>query len=103
MQAGLDPFTFLIISIAGWMNQRQQQVIQYLVEENRVLREQIGNRRMRFTDDQRCRLAVKAKKLSRKILAQIATIVTPQTLLAWHRKLITQKYDGSANRRPGRP
>ncbi len=103
MQAGLDPFTFLIISIAGWMNQRQQQVIEYLVEENRVLREQIGNRRMRFTDDQRCRLAVKAKRLGRKVLAQVATIVTPETLLAWHRKLIAMKYDGSEYRSPGRP
>src|SRR5262249_33818000 len=100
MRVGLDPFSFVVV--VGWMNQRQQQVIEYLIEENRVLREQIGNRRMRFTDDQRCRLAVKAKKLGRKILAQIATIVTPQTLLAWHRKLIAQKYDGSADRRPGR-
>jgi len=103
MQAGLDPFNFLIISIAGWMNQRQQQVIEYLVEENRVLPEQIGNRRMRFTDNQRCRLAVKAKRLSRKVLAQVATIVTPETLLAWHRKLIAMKYDGSKYRSPGRP
>jgi putative transposase len=103
MQAGLNPFNFLIISIAGWMNQRQQQVIEYLVEENRVLREQIGNRRMRFTDNQRCRLAVKAKRLSRKVLAQVATIVTPGTLLAWHRKLIAMKYDGSKYRSPGRP
>ena len=103
MQAGLDPFTFLITSIAGWMNQRQQQVIEYLMEENRVLREQIGNRRMRFTDNQRCRLAVKAKRLSRKVLAQVATIVTPETLLAWHRKLIAIKYDGSKYRSPGRP
>ena len=103
MRVGLDPFSFVVTSIAGWMNQRQHQVIEYLVEENRVLREQIGNRRMRFTDDQRCRLAVKAKKLGRKILAQVATIVTPHTLLAWHRKLIAQKYDGSANRSPGRP
>jgi len=103
MRAVLDPFSFVVISIAGWMNQRQQQVIEYLIEENRVLREQIGNRRMRFTDDQRCRLAARAKKLGRKILAQVATIVTPQTLLTWHRKLIAQKYDGSANRSPGRP
>src|SRR5215831_18346033 len=103
MQAGLDPFTFLIISIAGWMNQRQQQVIEYLMEENRVLREQIGNRRMRFTDNQRCRLAVKAKRLGRKVLAQVATIVTPETLWAWHRKLIAMKYDGSEYRSPGRP
>ena len=103
MCTGLDPFSFLVLSIAGWMNQRQQQVIEYLIEENRVLREQIGSRRIRFNDDQRCRLAAKAKKLGRKILAQIATIVTPETLLAWHRKLIAQKYDGSANRIFGRP
>ena len=103
MRAGLDPFSFLVVSMAGWLNQKQQQVIDYLVEENRVLREQIGCRRLRFNDDQRRRLAAKAKKLGRKILAQVATIVTPQTLLAWHRKLIAQKYDGSAYRTPGRP
>src|SRR5215469_13679073 len=102
MRGGLDPFTFLVVSISGWMNQHQHQVVEYLIEENRVLREQIGNRRMRFTDHQRCRLAAKAKKLSRRILEQIATIVTPATLLAWHRKLIANKYDGSAHRAPGR-
>src|SRR6266513_1049499 len=103
MHAHLDPFSFLVISIAGWMNQHQQHVIRYLMEENRVLREQIGNRRMRFTDDQRRRLAAKAKKLGRKLLNEVATIVTPETLLAWHRKLIAKKYDGSANRSLGRP
>jgi len=103
MREGLDPFPFLVISVASWINQRQQQVIEYLIEENRVLREQMGNRRMRFTDNQRCRLAAKAKKLSRKILTQVATIVTPQTLLAWHRKLIAKKYDGSTYRTSGRP
>src|SRR5206468_7312042 len=103
MRAVLDPFSFLVVSIAGWMNQRQHQVIEYLVEENRVLREQMGNRRMRFTDSQRCRLALRAKKLSRKVLAQVATIVTPETLLSWHRKLIAKKYDGSAHRTLGRP
>ncbi len=85
------------------MNQRQHSVIEYLVEENRVLREQIANRRMRFTDAQRRRLATKAKKLSRNILSQVASIVTPETLLAWHRKLIAKKYDGSAYRSIGRP
>src|SRR5258705_10053209 len=103
MRAGLNPFSFVVVSVAGWMNQRQQQLIEYLVEENRVLREQMGNRRMRFTDDQRRRLAVRAKKLGRKVLAQVATIVTPETLLAWHRRLIATKYDGSAYRQPGRP
>jgi putative transposase len=86
----------------GWLNQHQQQVVEYLLEENRVLREQIGSRRMRFNDNQRRRLAVKAKRLGRKLLARVATIVTPATLLAWHRKLIAKKYDGSASRRPGR-
>jgi hypothetical protein len=54
-------------------------------------------------DHQRRRLAAKAKVLGRRVLDQIATIVTPQTLLAWHRKLIAQKYDGTAHRAPGRP
>ena len=103
MRAGLDPFRFLLITLAGWMNQHQQHAIAYLVEENRVLREQIGRRRMQFTDDQRRRLAAKAKILGTKWLSQIATIVTPETLLAWHRKLIAQKYDCSGNRKPGRP
>jgi hypothetical protein len=93
MRASLDPFSFLVISFAGWMNQWQQQVIQYLVEENRVLREQIGDRRLRFSDNQRRRLAARAKKIGRKLLNEVATIVTPETLLAWHRKLIAKKYD----------
>src|SRR5690242_687598 len=103
MHDHLDPFSFLVVSLAGWMNQHQQHVIDYLMEENRVLREQIGNRRMRFSDEQRRRLAAKAKKIRRKLLNEIATIVTPETLLAWHRRLIARKYDGSANRGPGRP
>jgi hypothetical protein len=103
MPAFLTPLSFIITSIAGWLNQYQQHSIDYLIEENRVLREQIGDRRLRFTDDQRRRLAVRAKQLSRKILAEVATIVTPETLLAWHRKLIATKYDGSRQRKPGRP
>ncbi len=99
----LDPFQFVVIAIAGWMNQRQLQTIDYLREENRVLREQLGGRRVRFNDDQRRRLAARAKCLGRKVLDGVATIVTPDTLLAWHRRLIAQKYDGSTRRRPGRP
>jgi putative transposase len=99
----LDPFRFLLVSLAGWMNQRQLQIIDYLREENRVLHEQLGERRVRFNDDQRRRLAAKAKGLGRKVLAEVASIVTPETLLAWHRKLIAHKYDGSARRGPGRP
>src|SRR3982750_1557798 len=99
----LDPFRFLLIALAGWMNQQQVQTIEYLHEENRGLREQPGGRQLRLTDDQRRRLAAKAKGLGRRLLAEVASIVTPETLLAWHRKLIAQKYDGSAQRGPGRP
>ena len=98
-----DPFQFVVIAVSGWMNQRQLQVIDYLREENRVLREQLGGRRLRLDDNQRRGLATKAKGLGRKILADVATIVTPETLLAWHRRLIAQKYDGSGRRGPGRP
>src|SRR5437773_460487 len=92
MRKAFDPFSFLVTCVAGWMNQHQHDIINYLIEENRVLRQQIGNRRLRFSDDQRRRLAVEAKKLSRKILAQIATVVTPETLLAWHRKIVASDF-----------
>jgi putative transposase len=98
----LDPFQYLI-AVSGWMNQRQRQTIEYLREENRVLREQLGDRRIRFNDDQRRSLPAKAKGLGRKLLAEVVTLVTPETLLAWHRKLVVQKYDGHLRRGPGRP
>ncbi len=101
MSRVLDPFRFVLTAIAGWMNQRQLQMIDYLREENRVLREQLGSRRLRLNDDQRRRLAAKAKGLGRKVLAELSTIVTPETLLAWHRKLIAAKYDGTSKRGPG--
>src|SRR3954447_17018431 len=58
---------------------------------------------MYFTDDQRRRLAAQAKGVGRKVLVELGTIVTPEALLAWHRRLIAQKYDGSKKRGPGRP
>jgi transposase InsO family protein len=84
----------LLSTFAGWVNHQQSQVIDYLIEENRVLKEQLesGGRRVRFTDDQRRRLAAKGKPLGRKVLCQIATIVTPDTILAWHRRLIAAKW-----------
>ena len=103
MRLALDPFRLLLISLAGFLNQRQQDVIEYLREENRVLREQLGGKRLRFNDDQRRRLAVRAKKLGWRMLQELTSIVTPATLLAWHRRLIARKYDGSKQRSPGRP
>jgi hypothetical protein len=99
----LDPFQFLLVAVAGWTNRQQQQTVEYLGEENRVLREQFGDRRLRFNDDQRRRLAARAKGLGRKLLGEVASLDTPDTLLAWHRKLIAQKYDGHEKRGPGRP
>jgi len=103
MTKSLDPFRFLLMAVSGWMNQQQLELIDYLREENRVLREQLGQRRLRFNDDQRRRLAVRAKGLGSKLLREMATIVTPETLLAWHRRLIAQKYDGGGKRGCGRP
>ena len=59
----MDVFVFVLVGLAGWMNQNQQWVIEYLQEEVRVLKELQGKKRMRFSDEQRRRLAVKAKKL----------------------------------------
>ena len=93
MSSVLDPFRFVLIAIAGWMNQRQLHAIDYLREENRILRKQLGTRGLRLTDDQRRRLAVRARVVGRKLLADIATVVKPETLLAWHRRLIANKYE----------
>lgn len=62
-----------------------------------------GQKRLRLTDDQRCRLAAKGKTLGRKLLDEIATLVTPDTILAWHRRLIARKWDYTSRRGPGRP
>ena len=99
----LDPLRFMLVGLAGWINDHQRDVIDYLQEENRVLRDQLGDKRLRLSDDQRRRLALKAKKLGRQALAEVASLVTPDTLLRWHRKLIAHKYDGSLGRGPGRP
>ena len=103
MRLTFDPPRLILTALAGWLNQQQQDVIDYLQEENRILRHQLGNKRLRLSDEQRRRLAVKAKKLGIKVLSEVASIVTPETLLAWHRKLIARKYDGSERRGPGRP
>ena len=85
------------------VNRQQQDVIDYLQEENRVLRAGLRGKRLRLSDDDRRRLAVKAQALGREALAQIASVATPATLLRWYRCLIAANYDGSKNRSPGRP
>ena len=77
------PLASVVLLFAGWVNRQQQAVIDYLLEENRVLRAAHGPRRLRLTDDQRRRLAVKGQFLGRRRLAGIAGIVTPDTILRW--------------------
>ena len=81
--------------VAGWVNRHQLHVIEYLKEENRVLKERLGGQRIRFTDAERCRLARKAHVLGRKVLNELETLVTPDTLLRWYRQLVAFKWNYS--------
>src|SRR6267143_713633 len=99
----LQPVQMLLLMFAGWVNRHQLDVIEYLQEENRVLKERMGGRRLRFTDAERRRLARKAQALGRKVLNQLETLVTPDTLLRWYRELVTSKWNYSHRRGPGRP
>jgi putative transposase len=89
----------LLLILAGWINQQQQNAIEYPIAENRILREKIGRRRILLTDDQRRRLAIKGMVLGRKALAEICSIVTPETILSWHKNLIAEKWDYSKCRK----
>jgi len=99
----LQPWQVFLAALAGWINRHQQAAIDFLREENRVLLEQLGNRRIRLTDDQRRRLAVAGKAVGRKALLDLAGLVTPDTILAWHRNLVAAKWNHRSRRGPGRP
>jgi hypothetical protein len=75
-----------------WLGRQEREALAYLIEENRVLRAQLGGRRLRLTDDDRRQLARRPFRLGRRALRQVATIVTPDTLLRWHRQLIARKW-----------
>ncbi len=89
--------------VAGWLCREQTSVIQYLQEENRVLREMLGKKRLRFTDPQRRRLARRGKQVGSRRLRELGGLVTPETILRWYRQLIANKYDGRMKRGPGGP
>lgn len=102
MSTATYPLQVLLMTVAGIVNRPQADVVAYLVEENRVLKEQLGGRRLRLNDDQRRRLAAKGKRIGRKALDAVATIVTPDTILRWHRRLIAAKWTYQS-KRVGRP
>jgi len=79
---------FIVIALAGWLNRQQRDIVAYLTEENRVLREQLKGKRIRSTDDRRRRLAAKGKALGRKALREVYRLVMPETVLRWYRTLI---------------
>ena len=93
----------LLAYITGSVDQELLLRNEYLVTENRILRQQIQGR-LKLTDAERKSLAELAKKLGKKALEEVAHLVKPDTLLGWYRRLIAKKFDGSKNRRyPGRP
>lgn len=94
---------FLLMTFSGWVHRRQLIVIEFLQAENRMLKERLRGKRIRFTDAERTLLARKAKAVGRKALLEFDTIVSPDTLMRWHRRLVAQKWDFSKRRGPGRP
>ena len=98
------PYQLLAAVLAGWVNREQQQLIEYQRTELQVVKEILGTKRILLNDDQRRRLAVQGKILGRKVLGEIATLFTPDTILRWHRLLVARKWDHSAKRTTvGRP
>lgn len=89
--------------LCGWRQRERDDVIAFLREENRLLKARLEGRRLRFDDDERRRLAKLGHRVGRRLLADIATIVTPDTILRWHRELVARKwtYGGRRARRPG--
>ena len=94
---------YLLMIVSGWVHQRQLIVIEYLQTENRLLRARLSGKRIRFTDAERALLARKAKAVGRKALLALDTIVSPDTMMRWHRRLVAQKWDFSNRRGLGRP
>jgi len=96
-----------VAMLSGLMDDQAQQVVEYLKEENKILREQLkdryGCKRIKLTNDQRRRLAAKGKDVERHLLGQVTDLFSPDTLLKWYRQLIAAKYDGAPNRKGGRP
>jgi putative transposase len=93
----------LLAYVTGMVNQQLLLQNEYLIAENKILRLHLPAR-VRLTDPQRATLAAIGKRLGRQALAHVASVAKPETILAWYRKVIAQKFDGSKHRAyPGRP
>ena len=103
MGPGPSLLSFLLMIAAGWVHRHQLIVIELLQAENRLLKERLRGRRIRFTDAERVLLARKAKAVGRKALSELDTIVSPDTLLRWHRRLVAKKWNFAERRGAGRP
>ena len=95
--------SFLLMVVSGWVHRHQLTVIELLQAENRLLKEKLRGKRLRFTDAERALLARKAKAVGRKALLELDTLVSPNTLLRWHQRLVAQKWNFVHRRGPGRP
>ena len=95
----LQPWQVVFVALSAWVNRRQQQIIEFQNAEIEALLKKLGKKRVLLTDDQRRLLAVKGKALGRKALMELTTIVTPDTILRWHRDLVAKKWDYSDRRR----
>ena len=95
----------LVTCLAYCVDKELWKAIDYLKEQVRVLKEeQKDDKRILLNDQQRIRLAAKAKRLTRELLEATTVLFTPETVLGWYRKFVAQKYDGSKNcQNPGRP
>src|SRR5450432_378618 len=103
MVPSLPPLQFLILLVASWLGRRQGQAIEFLRTENRVLRARLGRRRLCFTDAERRLLGETGKPLGRSLLAEVASLATPETILRWYRESVAAKYDGSRARSAAGP
>jgi putative transposase len=87
---------YLLMVVSGWVHRRQLIVIEFLQAENRLLKARLSGKRIRFTDAERALLARKAKAVGRKALLGLDTVVSPDTLMRWHRRLIAEKWTSAS-------
>ena len=98
------PRTFLALAGMGcWLERQAAAQIEYLKAENRLLRSRLGRRRIVFTDAERNTLATFATEIGTKALRGLDHLVSPATLLRWHRELVARKWTFLDRRQPGRP